>query len=184
MEIWREIKNYENRYEVSNTGKIRSLNYRNQKGKIKELTPSLSNKGYFMFPLPFKNSQKSVCVHRIVAETFLPLPFDFESNRYTVNHIDGNKQNNNVDNLEWMSYSQNNYHAYEKLGKINGMKGKKYEKCKLSKVVTCYNDDYSFIKTYNSTTEAFEKDGYTSSGISHAIKDNKKYKKLNWKYEK
>ena len=47
----------------------------------------------------------------------------------------------------------------------------------------CQNDDMSFVKTYNSTTEAFSKDGYTSSGISQAVKNKNKYKKLNWKYE-
>lgn len=59
----------------------------------------------------------------------------------------------------------------------------KFEKSKLSKKVTAYNDDMSFVKTYNSTTEAFSKDGYTSSGISQAVKNKNKYKKLNWKYE-
>ena len=72
MENWKEIKGYEGRYEVSDKGKIRSLNYRNQKGVIKEMTPSLSNVGYLMFPLPFNKKQKSVCVHRIVAETYTP----------------------------------------------------------------------------------------------------------------
>ena len=50
-------------------------------------------------------------------------------------------------------------------------------------VGVCQNDDMSFVKTYNSTTEAFSKDGYTSSGISQAVKNKNKYKKLNWKYE-
>jgi len=183
MEEWKEIKSYEGKYEASDNGKIRSLNYRNQKGMIKELTPSLSNKGYLMFPLPFNSKQKSVCVHRIIAETFLELPSDFDVVRYTVNHIDGNKLNNNVCNLEWMTYSENNKHAYQILGKKSGMKGNKFEKSKLSKKVTGYSDDMSFIKTYNSTTEAFSKDGFTSSGISQAIKNKKKYKNLNWKYE-
>ena len=183
MENWKEIKGYEGKYEVSNKGKIRSLNYRNQKGLIKEMTPSLSNVGYLMFPLPFNKKQKSVCVHRIVAETFLELPIDFDVVRYTVNHIDGDKLNNNVCNLEWMTYSENNKHSYQTLGKTSGMKGNKFEKSKLSKKVTAYSDDMSFVKTYNSTTEAFSKDGYTSSGISQAVKNKNKYKKLNWKYE-
>ena len=183
MENWKDIKNYENRYQASSCGKIRSLNYRNQKGVIKELTPSISNKGYLMFPLPFGKNQKSFCVHRIIAETFLDLPLDYESVKYTVNHKDGDRLNNDISNLEWMTYSENNKHSYQVLGKVSGMKGKKFDKCKLSKKVTCYNDDLSFVKTYSSTSEAYYKDGYTSSGISQAIKNKNKYKKLNWKYE-
>jgi|TARA_R110000868_G_scaffold395034_1_gene666552 hypothetical protein len=183
MENWKEIKSYEGKYQASNNGKIRSLNYRNQKGIIKEMTPSISNKGYLMFPLPLNKKQKSFCVHRIIAETFLELPLDYENVRYTVNHKDGNKLNNNISNLEWMTYSENNKHSYQILGKVSGMKGNKFEKSKLSKKVTAYSDDMTFVKTYNSTTEAFSKDGYTSSGISQAVKNKNKYKKLNWKYE-
>ena len=75
------------------------------------------NKGYYRCCLSKNGNNKTVKVHRIVAETFIPNP----NNLAQVNHIDGNKQNNNVDNLEWCSQSENMKHAYKNgLKKING----------------------------------------------------------------
>ena len=144
------------------------------------MTPSLSNKGYLMLPLPFNKKQKSFCVHRIIAETFIDMPKLEYGIKLTVNHIDGNKQNNNISNLEWMTYSENNYHAYKVLGKVSGIKGKTGEKSKLSKAVKCFSDDGINYKTFVSITDATKTGLYSLGGISQAVNKNKKYKKLNW----
>lgn len=104
-EIWRPIKDYENLYEVSNNGQIRSLcgHY----GKFRILKQSVGSRGYMLVTLCDHVKQKSVNVHRVVAETFIPNT----ENLPCVNHKDENKKNNNVENLEWCSYYQNNVYG-------------------------------------------------------------------------
>ena len=66
-------------------------------------------KGYLVAHLSKDNKAKNILVHRLVAESFIPNP-----NKYPcVNHIDGNKQNNNINNLEWCTHSENDLHAYK-----------------------------------------------------------------------
>lgn len=113
-EIWKPIHGFEDYYEVSNKGCVRSLsrlvkcsrgkNFRIWKGKI--LSNILSAKGYYQVSLSVEGETHKVYVHRLVAETFL------EDRNETVNHKDGNKLNNCLFNLEWVSYSYNNSHAY------------------------------------------------------------------------
>lgn len=96
------------RYEVSNTGKVRSLNF-NRTGKTKELKQTKINSGYLQVQLWKKGSEKSkyCLVHRLVAEVFIPNP----NNLPEVNHIDENKENNSVENLEWLSHPKNIIHG-------------------------------------------------------------------------
>lgn len=103
-EEWRPIKGLEGHYEVSNTGKVRGL----RSGKV--LSPFVSNCGYHMVCLctGFK-TRKGFLIHRLVAETFIPNPLC----KSQVNHIDGDKGNNAVSNLEWTTPKENTYHAYK-----------------------------------------------------------------------
>lgn len=96
-EVWRAVKNYEGRYEVSNFGRVKSLNYhREHREKIMKLT-KLSN-NYMQVDLCKNGEVEHYSVHVLVAQAFLPNP-----NNYTVvHHKDGNEQNNCVDNLEWI----------------------------------------------------------------------------------
>ncbi len=95
QEIWKGIKDYEGIYEISNTGKIRSLNY-GMKGKIVELRPHLTKKGYLRAKLHKNKIRKQIFVHRLVVEAFIgEIPEGM-----VVNHKDECKTNNNVDNLE------------------------------------------------------------------------------------
>lgn len=100
--IWRPIKGYENLYEISNTGQVRSLCGRY--GKLNTLKQGVGSRGYLLVTLCNHGKQKSVNVHRLVADAFIPNP----DNLPCVNHKDENKTNNNVSNLEWCSFFYNN----------------------------------------------------------------------------
>lgn len=107
MEIWRKIEGFEN-YEVSNLGQVRSLNYK-RTGEIKILIPCKNNNGYLKVVLCKSGKQHTKRVHRLVATAFIP---NLEGKK-EVNHIDGNKQNNKVENLEWCTNLENIQHAWE-----------------------------------------------------------------------
>jgi predicted DNA-binding protein YlxM (UPF0122 family) len=91
-------------YYVTPSDKI----YRIWKNKIKRIATTISNKGYVRFRICVNGKSKNLSLHRIVAETFIPNP----ENKPEVNHIDGNKLNNTVENLEWNTRKENADHAY------------------------------------------------------------------------
>ena len=117
-EIGRPIKNFEKHYEVSSFGRI--SNYR------KIMQTYEINSGYLAIKFTINGKRTSHLVHRLVAETFIPNP----ENKSEVNHIDGNKHNNRVDNLEWVSSSENKQHAIHTRLKVynNPSTGKKLGK--------------------------------------------------------
>ena len=108
MEIWKDIKGFEGEYQVSNLGEVKSIRnnkclrpsviaYSKDKGK--------DNDGYFVVNI----KKKQFYIHRLVAEAFIPKI----GNKNQVNHIDCNKRNNFVENLEWVTASENIVHAYK-----------------------------------------------------------------------
>lgn len=97
-EIWKDIYGYEGIYQVSNFGQVRRL-CKNDNRVIKQEI----NRGYKRVCLSYKNVKKHFLVHRLVAFAFIPNP----NNYPIINHKDENKLNNNVDNLEWCTYSYN-----------------------------------------------------------------------------
>lgn len=113
IEIWKPIKNFKNKYYVSDTGLIK-----NNKDKL--LTPRPNKKGYLRVDLWKNNKKKHYRVHRLVAMAFIPNP----QNKPQVNHKDGNKQNNCVDNLEWCTNEENRKHAIAN-GLVRG-RGRKF----------------------------------------------------------
>lgn len=105
-EIWKPIEGYEGLYEVSNLGRIKSLSGKHRREMILKLRDN--GYGYLTIGLSKNNKNKRFKVHRIVAKTFL-----INNNNYEqVNHMDGDKHNNNVNNLEWCDRSYNMKHAY------------------------------------------------------------------------
>lgn len=102
IEVWKDIKGYEGLYQVSDKGNVRSLNYRNT-GACKNMTLKNQNRGYLHVVLAKDHENKSFLVHRLVATAFLHC----EIENMTVNHIDENIFNNNVNNLEWCSLNDN-----------------------------------------------------------------------------
>lgn len=126
---WKEIKGYEGKYIISNYGEVISLpRYKKNKNKIQYVEPkelskyvSLTN-GYVYVYLCNNGKNRNARLHRLVAETFIPNT----NNLPQVNHIDGNKINNRIDNLEWCNQSENEKHAYRiGLAKPRG-KGRKW----------------------------------------------------------
>lgn len=120
-EIWKDIKDYEGLYQISSYGRVRSLDryvkgrYNNMqliKGKILSIC---YNKRVNVYEIHLRKNNKRKCfkIHRLVADAFVYN--DDPENKTTVNHIDGNRANNSVENLEWVSYSDNLEHAYTKL---------------------------------------------------------------------
>lgn len=115
-EIWKPIKGFEGLYEVSNTGLVKALPRWKINNRGKQLTKEKLLKfndfstDYLRVPLTDKNHiKKYYLVHRLVAMTFIPNEKDLPQ----VNHIDGNKLNNNVENLEWCTREDNIKHAYK-----------------------------------------------------------------------
>ena len=117
-EVWKNVIGYETLYEVSNLGRVRSKeryvrytkwktgNYM-QLRKSKLLSLTKMKNGYLRVELSDNGTHRLVLVHRLVAKAFIPNPNNYNQ----VNHIDGNKENNNVNNLEWCSCEMNMQHA-------------------------------------------------------------------------
>ena len=113
QEIWKDIQGYEGFYQISNFGRVKSLGGICGTCKRKEKIRALhhTKDGYVKVRLLRNSNDKTYRVHRLVAEAFIPNPNGYD----TVNHIDGNKDNNCVDNLEWCDRNKQMQHAY-KLG--------------------------------------------------------------------
>ena len=103
MEKWRDIPGYEGFYQGSDLGNVRSIRF----NKIRNMK-SWDSHGYRAVELCMNNNRYTVGIHRLVALTFIPNP----ENKPEVNHKDRNKSNNNVENLEWVTQSENVAHAY------------------------------------------------------------------------
>ena len=128
-EICKSVDGFEGYYEISNLGNLRSVDQyiRVGRGKgyikylpSKILSPSINNSGYKIYAL-HKPGSKLVCrtIHRMVATAFIPNPHNLSD----VNHIDENKNNNIVDNLEWVSHRENVIHSTS--GKSSILKGRR-----------------------------------------------------------
>jgi len=159
---WKVIEKATN-YEVSNFGEVR-----NKKTK-KILRPSVVN-GYLSIGLRINNKTVTSFIHRLVATSFLLC-----SNKiYIVNHKDGNRINNNIENLEWVSLSENSKHAF-RLGLSVGHKLK----------VSQYTLNGVFIESYDSLVDAEKKTGIYNGHISSVCRGKKGKKTAGgyiWKY--
>lgn len=107
QDYWKPIKDYPHLL-ISRTGRVWSTTY------DKELRPHLTNRGYLRVNLSKDKTVKRVSVHRLVAEAFIPNP----GNLPAVDHIDGNKLNNHVENLQWITQSDNTRKSYKGKGKL------------------------------------------------------------------
>lgn len=165
MEEWRDIKGYKGRYQVSNTGNVKSLNYR-RTGKEKILEGVDNGHGYLYVSLSKDGKGKSCPVHKLVAQAFLDNP----DNLPEVNHKDENKYNNCMDNLEYCSRSYNvNYGTGSKRSAE-----KRRNDTRISKAVIGINKVSGLILEFPSIIEAERQTGISCSNICACLKGRQK----------
>ena len=163
MEEWRPVVGYEGLYEVSNMGRVKSVERMKWNGKGYQKIPERILKtieniwGYLLVNLYQDGKMKSCSVHRLVATAFLPNPYNLP----VINHRDENKQNNIVSNLEWCTYSHNN--TYNDRAKKIGEKQRNDPK--RSKSVIGIDRITGLIVECPSTMEAERKLGIAHSHI-------------------
>ena len=161
-EIWRDIEGYEGLYQVSNKGRVKSL----YKGSERILKLHDDGRGYLKAHLTKENTSKHIRVHRLVAQTFIPNLY----NKPQVNHLDENKKNNCVDNLEWTTAKENSNY------------GSRNER--LSRKILQYSKSGDFIREWKSAAEVERVLGIDPSHIKDCCKG--RYKSSGgfvWKYK-
>lgn len=174
--MFKDIPFTNNKYAVSKTGEVRRNKDLESKspGKLgRILKPHINNEGYYVVNLRINNITESFLVHRLVAITFLDNP----NNYPVVNHIDSNRMNNRVENLEWCTYSHNNKHGYETGNRTLTEKQievrRKPSTHLYKKVAKIDKNTGDILEVYNSITEASRKNGDIGvSNISSVCKGN------------
>jgi hypothetical protein len=157
IEIWKDVVGYEGCYQVSNTGRVKSIvrtfvsgNNSIQKTTEKELKYCITN-GYKRVTLYTSGKLKNYCIHRLVAMAFIDNPYNLN----VVNHKDENRLNNNVENLEWCTYKYNtNYGTTrEKISKavIAGKECKKVKAFKDGILIGRFDSVRDAVKVLNNT---------------------------------
>ena len=173
MEIWKKI--YDSGiYEISNYGNVRSIDRIDAKGRFKKgklLSKSINNAGYEYASLFYNNKKCKKTIHRLVAEHFL----EINDKGLVVNHKDGNKLNNHVDNLEWITQKENILHSWETdLSYRHGCKK-----------IAQYDKNYNLIKIYDAIADAEYETGISNSKIVACCKKHKSRKTAGgyiWRY--
>lgn len=167
QEIWKDVKGYEGLYQVSDQGNIKSLdrvvsNHQGsgiRKGKIMSFAIC---KGYYRVIFTRNARHFSPFVQRVVADAFIPNP----ENKKEVNHINGIKTDNRVENLEWCTPSENVKHAY-KIGLKKAMKGADNYRAK--KVVDTVSG-----KIFDTATDAAKAFGIRQQTLSRQLRGDRK----------
>ena len=184
-EIWKTIVNYSD-YQVSNFGRVKSLDRystfrslfsRFHRGRI--LKQFLTKNGYLFVGLSKEGIIKQFLVSRLVALMFIS---NSDTDKKEVNHKDGNKINNFVDNLEWVTPSENCRHTYRILKKIHprGTKGRRVNCCP----VLQYTVEGSLVKRWTALTDICKELGFSSSSVTRACNTGEIVCGFIWKREK
>lgn len=170
-EVWKDIPSYEGYYQVSNLGNFRSLprkikykssGWRNYPSK--PLLTETTKDNYQRITLMKEGIKTRYQAHRLVALAFILNP----DNKPFVNHIDGNKSNNNVENLEWCTASENIIHADN-----TGLRNMSKHHPSNSKKIKCLETGETFVSYY----QAIKWLGKTSNSISALTRGTKNYGK-------
>ena len=161
MEQWRNVVGYNGKYLVSNEGRVKNA----KSGRI--LKEMITHRGYVKVHLFRTDDEKNIFLHRIVADEFIPNP----QRKPQVNHIDGNKLNNNADNLEWCTGHENVRHSWE-----NGLRegNVQWYRSKMKKVVAISIDGTDVIR-FNSIAEA--KKHFNTNHVSDVLNGHREQTK-------
>ena len=197
MEEWRQVLGYEGLYEVSNTGKVRSVTrYRNGGNQFnstfktiwrgRELKPQPRRKngkyeeyGHLRVSLTKDGKTRKIFVHRLVAIAFIPNPHNLP----IVNHIDENPQNNNATNLEWCDQKYNTNYGTSRQRSVMHTDFNARSK-KQNKKIYQYSTKGVLVKVWNSRKEASES-GFTGPSITRCAQGKRKtHKGYVWSFEK
>lgn len=189
-EIWKDVKDYEGLYQVSNLGRVKRLEWKRfslgkwQTIKEKVLKQTIGTTGYWHISLNKNGSHNTYKVHRLVARAFIPNP----DNLPCINHKDNNPLNNKVENLEWCTYKYNNNYkdhnkklSQSRLGKKASDETRQKLRDSNPKMLSVQCIETEII--YKSINEASRKTGVDASAISKVCKG--KYKTaggFHWKY--
>lgn len=180
-EIWKDIPGYDGLYKISNLGNIQSIQF-NHSNMTKPLK-FYDKSGYNRVTLYNKNGHRKVLIHRIVATVFIPNP----SNKPIVNHKDGNKLNNCVDNLEWVTHKENVNHAIN-----NNLRPKINCKCPRytgkenpqSKPLLQLTMDGKVVKEWENSVIASKELNYSFASIRRCARGERNtYKGYKWAYK-
>lgn len=162
-EEWKDIEGYDGLYMVSNYGNVKSLNYK-RTGKECLLKPTNNTTGYYLFVVLCKNGVlKNYRVHRLVAQAFIPNP----NNLPEVNHIDENKNNNCVGNLEWCTREYNNNY---------GTRNERHAKALSKHVLQIDKNSNKVIHEWDSATQVKLELGFAQSHICDCCKGKPSHK--------
>lgn len=177
FERWAPVPGFESVYEVGECGNVRSLHGR----KAIVLRPGKMKNGYLLVSLSAGGKSKSFLVHRLVALCFIKN----DHNLPCVNHIDGDKENNNAANLEWCSHAQNNLHAYRVLGKkaARSTLGKFDEKHPNAKPVVAIDLKSGMPHFFPTQTKAARVLNRKQGAVGGALRERRNYFGFAWFYD-
>ena len=164
-EIWKDIEGYEGKYQVSNMGRVKSFSLDKKDGKL--LKPSPTTYGYLGVHLSLRNKERAHYIHRLIAQHFIPNP----ENKKTINHIDGNKQNNGIENLEWATNLENNLHCIENNMKPNHRSGRNYKG-----KIQVFDGSGNLIDELSGHADMVSK-GYDAGSVCRYIRGERKHSK-------
>lgn len=155
-------------YLISDDGVV----YSERMGSRAVLSQATTEAGYPIVAFNIKGKQTMMYVHRLIAEAFIPNP----KGKRTINHKNGIKSDNRIENLEWATYSENNTHAYRVLNKKAAPAGKFGFDCHHSKPVIKMDMSGAPLAIYGSSTEAAKDVGSTQGNICSVCRKYKYYK--------
>lgn len=167
-EIWKDIEEFEGKYQISSMGRVKSLNFK-LTGKEQIMSLKINKYGYKQILLYKDKKYKTFLIHRLVAQAFIPNP----DNKPEIDHINTNKTDNRVENLRWVTSSEN---------KNNPITIEKYKNCSSIPVLQ-FTLDGELVRKWDSATQVERELGVYQSHITSCLKGNYKtaygYK---WRY--
>lgn len=180
-EIWKDIKGYENLYQISNMGRVKSLDRidNNNHHKKEQILKIKEYKGYCYIKLSKCGKQTQFLLHRLVAENFIPNP----ENKPCIDHINTDKTDNRVENLRWVTQKENvnNPISISKMKKNHHLKNTFGAEHPLSKPILQFTLDGKLVRKWDCTADVERELGFKNSYISLCC-NSKKQKAYGYKW--